>query len=100
MNKQKQGNVYIMGSESLVLYVGSTSDLEKRVYEHKNKLDPNSFTARYSVNKLLYYEAGGGLGAALDREKKIKGWKREKKLDLIRKKNPSFRDLAFDWYDD
>ncbi len=96
---EDEGSVYIMGSESLVFYVGSTSNLEKRVYEHKNKLDPNSFTARYNVNKLLYYETGGSVSSAIEREKQIKRWKRSKKLELIQKKNPTFYDLATDWYD-
>ncbi len=96
----KEGYIYIMGSETLVLYVGSTHNLENRVYEHKNKLVPNSFTARYNVNKLLYFEGPGDITSALDREQEIKKWNRKKKLILIRTKNPYLKDLAEDWYDD
>jgi len=94
-----QGFVYIMGSASRVLYVGSTYDLEKRVYEHKNKLDEKSFTARYNINKLLYFETTGSVANAINREKQIKGLKREKKLRLIEWRNPYYKDAASDWYD-
>lgn len=90
----RKGFVYIMGSNSLTLYVGSTDDLEKRVYQHKTKQDPHSFTARYNIYKLLYYEVSDCLDSALQRERQIKGWKREKKLKLIKTKNLYFKDLA------
>ncbi len=88
-----------MGGDSLVLYVGATTDLEKRIYEHKNKYDEKSFTARYNINKLLYFEIVGSMENALGREKQLKRWKRERKLDLIKSKNISFQDLSDDWYD-
>ncbi len=96
----QQGFVYIMGSNSLVLYVGSTDNLEERVYSHKTKTERSSFTTRYNVNKLLYYEAGESLNSALERERQIKGWKRIKKLNLIKTKNPYYKDIAANWFDD
>ncbi|MCF7905858.1 GIY-YIG nuclease family protein [Candidatus Gracilibacteria bacterium] len=96
---EKQGSVYILGSETKVLYVGVTSDLQKRIYEHKNHLVPG-FTDRYNVTKLLYYETGGDMYSTIEREKQIKGWLRKKKLELIETQNPYYKDLAEDWYED
>ena len=62
-----------------VLYTGVTNDLIRRVYEHKNHADPNSFTAKYRVEKLIYFEETTDVKAAIEREKQIKGWKRDKK---------------------
>lgn len=87
-----------MGSETLVLYIGVTSDLEKRVWEHKKHIVPG-FTERYNITKLLYYESGGDMYGAITREKQIKGWLRKKKLALIETMNPIYKDLAQDWYD-
>ncbi|MCF7918002.1 GIY-YIG nuclease family protein, partial [Candidatus Gracilibacteria bacterium] len=95
---EKQGFVYIMGSATLVLYVGVTSDLEKRVWEHKSH-SVSGFTDRYNITKLLYYESGGDMYGAITREKQIKGWLRKKKLALIETINPYYKDLAGDWYD-
>ena len=72
--------VYILTNNSnTVLYTGVTNDLIRRVYEHKNHADPNSFTAKYRVEKLIYFEETTDVKAAIEREKKIKGWKRDKK---------------------
>lgn len=85
--------VYIMASKKNgTLYTGVTSDLVKRVYEHKNNL-VDGFTKKYGVHMLVYYEAGGDLDGALQREKQIKEWKRAWKIALIEKDNPSWRDL-------
>jgi putative endonuclease len=95
----KGGFTYIVASRSMVLYTGVTSDLEKRVWQHKNKAIPG-FTARYDVDRLLHYEFYEGIEAAIAREKQIKGWVRRKKLALIAQMNPDFVDLAptlFDW---
>ncbi len=95
----KGGFVYIVASRSLVLYTGVTSDLEKRVWQHKNKALPG-FTARYDVDRLMYYEFYEAIEAAIAREKQIKGWMRRKKIDLITRMNPHFVDLAptlFHW---
>ncbi|MBN1368588.1 MAG: GIY-YIG nuclease family protein [Dehalococcoidales bacterium] len=89
-------SVYIMASKrNGTLYVGFTSDLIKRVYEHKNNL-ADGFTKKYSVHILVYYESDGDLEGALQREKQIKEWKREWKIALIEKDNPSWRDLYED----
>ena len=85
--------VYIMSNASGTLYTGVTSDLRRRVSEHKSKRT-GGFTARYNVAKLVYFEATTGIRAALEREKEIKGWRREKKVRLIEASNPSWKDLA------
>ncbi len=76
-----------------VLYTGVTSNLEKRVYEHKTKLI-KGFTEKYNVDKLIYYEIFGEIEDAIEREKKIKKGSRQKKIDLISKMNPSWNDLS------
>ncbi len=75
-----------------MLYTGVTSGLIKRVYEHKNKL-ADGFTQKYNVNKLVYYEIFGDIMSAIEREKQIKGWVRKKKIALIEKENPEWKDL-------
>ena len=86
--------VYILTNKHhTVLYTGVTRDLIRRVYEHKNHVDPNSFTAKYKVNKLVYFEETNDVKAAIEREKQIKSWKRENKIALITKSNPRFLDL-------
>lgn len=75
-----------------VLYTGVTNDIIRRVYEHKNKLQ-KGFTAKYYVNKLVYYEMYSDISDAIAREKQIKGWTRKKKDTLIKTLNPSLRDL-------
>jgi putative endonuclease len=89
--------VYIMGSKSGTLYVGMTSDIKKRVYEHKNHSMPG-FTDKYNIDKLLYVETTGGPSSAINREKQIKAWKREKKVALIDSINSEWNDLSEDWY--
>ena len=86
--------VYFLTSrDNKVLYVGITNNLPRRIYEHKNSLDKKSFTSRYCVNKLVYYEYTGDVRAAIQREKQIKGWNRERKNKLIESKNPDWKDL-------
>lgn len=85
--------VYLMASaRNGTLYLGVTSDLVKRVYEHKNKLLPG-FTTRYDVNRLVWFECGGSSIAAIEREKEIKKWRRAWKIRLIEESNPGWRDL-------
>lgn len=92
MNK-KQYYVYIATNKSnRVLYTGVTNNLLRREYEHKEKL-VESFTSRYNVNKLIYFEIFDSIADAITREKQIKGGSRLKKLQLIRKMNPDFEDL-------
>ena len=86
--------VYILtNNNNTVLYTGVTNDLIRRVYEHKNHTDPNSFTAKYKVEKLIYFEETTDVKSAIEREKQIKSWKRDKKIALIIKTNPRFFDL-------
>ncbi|MDP2631982.1 MAG: GIY-YIG nuclease family protein [Candidatus Uhrbacteria bacterium] len=85
--------VYIMANPpNNVLYIGFTSDLAKRVYEHRNKLSPG-FTKKYNVIKCVYYEVGEDYDSMLAREKQLKNWRREKKDWLISKMNPDWKDL-------
>lgn len=89
----KQPAVYIMASRrNGTLYTGVTSDLVKRVYEHRNHL-VKGFTKRYDVCTLVWYELHGDMFSAIAREKAIKEWKRKWKLRLIENGNPSWRDL-------
>ena len=88
--------VYILTNwNDKVMYIGVTNNLKRRIYEHKNKLI-NGFTARYNVNKLVYFEDTRDVRAAIAREKQIKGGSRKKKVDLVNGLNPEWRDL----YDD
>ena len=90
--------VYILDSKSGTLYTGITSNLFRRVNEHKNHKLPG-FTDKYNVNRLLYYEKHGTPAEAIKREKQIKSWRREKKIKLIDAENPAWNDLAENWYD-
>ena len=81
-----------------VLYTGVTNNLERRIYEHRNKLIPG-FTSKYNVHKLVYFEETNDINAALAREKEIKGWRREKKNRLIEQINPSWADLSEGWFE-
>jgi len=96
--KEYQYYVYIMSSESGVLYTGVTNSLERRVWEHKTQ-KIKGFTTRYRVNTLVYYEDTNDIGAAITREKEIKGWVRKKKVALINSVNPEWRDLSLDFMD-
>ena len=85
--------VYILTNKSnKVLYTGITSNLIKRVYEHKQKL-VDGFTKRYNVNKLVYYDYSEDVYGAIQREKQIKGKLRKKKIEIIEKMNPEWKDL-------
>jgi putative endonuclease len=90
--------VYIMSSESGTLYVGMTSDIKRRVYEHRNHLIPG-FTDKYNIDKLLYFESISDAASAINSEKQIKTWRREKKVSLIDSINAAWNDLSTDWYD-
>ena len=86
--------VYILSNRlNTVIYTGMTKDLVRRVYEHKHHLDPDSFTAKYGVTKLVYYESTSDVKAAIEREKQIKSWSRKKKNALICRDNPEWKDL-------
>jgi len=89
--------VYLLTNwNNKVIYVGITNDLERRIYEHKEKL-VKGFTEKYNVNKLVYYEQTPDINAALNREKEIKKWRREKKNRLVVNTNPLWRDLSEDF---
>ena len=88
---------YIVASRSLTLYIGMTGDLERRVFEHKCKLR-DGFSAQYNCERLVWFERFLDPRRAIAREKQLKGWRREKKLALIKKTNPSWVDLSENWY--
>ena len=92
----KTFHVYILASPTRRLYVGLTSDLARRVYEHKNGLVPG-FTARYNITRLVHFEETNSARAAIAREKQIKGWLRNRKIALIESRNPAWEDLAEGW---
>ena len=79
-----------------VLYTGITNDLERRIYEHKNKL-LKGFTAKYNINKLVYFDYTEDVTSTISREKQIKGWDRQKKNELIESINPQWKDLSVDF---
>ena len=90
---EEQAYIYFMSNRyNKVLYVGITSNLIKRVWEHKNKV-VDGFTKRYNLNKLVYYEIYDDIETAINREKQIKSWPRKKKIVLINAFNPSWDDL-------
>ena len=88
---------YILASRTKVLYIGVTSDLERRIYEHKHKLT-EGFTTKYNVDRLVFFETTSDANAAITREKQLKGWTRAKKKALVETANPTWRDLSEDWY--
>ena len=86
--------VYILSNKTnTTIYTGVTNNLLRRVYEHRHNADPHSFTAKYGVHKLVYFEFTGDIRAALEREKQIKSWSRAKKNTLVTTKNPGWNDL-------
>jgi putative endonuclease len=92
----KQFYVYIMTNQNnTVLYTGVTSELQAKIFQHKSK-SVRSFTSRYNIGKLVYFEELPDAIVAIKREKQIKGGSRQKKLDLINKLNPAWRDLYED----
>ena len=91
--REKKGYVYLMtNSTNTVIYAGVTSDLVKRVYQHREKLI-EGFTKKYNVTKVVYYEVFDDIESAIQREKQIKGGSRGKKMALITASNPDFNDL-------
>jgi len=86
--------VYIMSNHAHTLYTGMTGDLLRRVREHKEHRIKNAFTARYTFNRLVWYEFVASEDDAEKREKQIKGWSRAKRVELIQSKNPNWADLT------
>jgi len=89
--------VYILTNwNNHVMYVGVTNNLQRRIYEHKEKLI-DGFTSKYNVNKLVYYEETTDVKSAISREKELKGWRRSKKDALVVTMNQNWEDLSKDW---
>lgn len=88
--------VYLLASKSRRLYVGVTNNLERRLYEHKQKL-VDGFTKSYNIDRLVFFESTNDVRSALEREKEIKRWRREKKIALIETMNPAWDDLSESW---
>ena len=89
--------VYILSSSRGTLYTGVTNNIWNRVLIHKRKAN-TGFTSKYSIDRLIYYEETRYINIAIAREKEIKGWRRNKKLGLIRSFNHEFKDLSLSWY--
>jgi len=95
--EDKKYYVYLLTNwNNKVMYIGVTSNLTKRIYEHKNKL-VKGFTEKYKINKLVYFEETTDVMTALQREKEIKKWRREKKNQLVNQVNPRWKDLSLEW---
>ena len=91
--------VYILASKrNGTLYIGVTNNIERRVLEHKNEIN-NSFTKKYNIKQLVYFEEFNDINDAILREKRFKKWKRKWKLYLIESNNPQWKDLSEGWYD-
>ena len=89
--------VYILTNKyNTVVYTGVTNNLERRLYEHRNHF-VDGFTKRYNLNKLVYFETTSDVDSAIEREKQIKGWKRDRKNALVESVNPQWNDLSSDW---
>jgi putative endonuclease len=97
MVRERAYFVYILASLSRVLYVGATSDLCRRMYQHKTGVIPG-FTSKYKINRLVYYETTPNSRAAVAREREIKGWTRERKCRLVEQTNLGWEDLAVSWF--
>ena len=89
--------VYMVASRSRTLYTGVTNNLGRRVWEHKEGIVPG-FTRRYRAHRLVYFETYANVRRAIDREKEIKAWRREKKVELVNSVNPTWHDLAAGWF--
>ena len=98
MGREYHFYVYILQSASRrALYIGMTNNLHKRVCQHKNH-SCEGFSDDYNATRLVYWESFEDVRNAIDREKQLKGWRREKKMWLIARLNPRWQDLAADWY--
>ena len=88
--------VYILSSKYKKTYIGVTNNLERRLYEHKNKLIVGH-TSKYNIYRLVYFEQFSDIQQAIARETQLKDWRREKKVALIEAKNPEWKDLSEEW---
>ena len=98
MFREKTYYVYILTNRSGTLYIGVTDDLLKRLDQHKRSLVAG-FASTYRIDRLVYFEETSDVFAALEREKQIKKWRRQKKIDLINSMNPKWVDLSEEWRD-
>ncbi|MEW6194240.1 MAG: GIY-YIG nuclease family protein [Bacteroidota bacterium] len=89
--------VYIMTNKSKTLYIGMTNDLRRRVYEHKNKL-LDGFTKKYNITKLVYFEESPDANSVIAREKQLKNWHRDWKINLIESVNKEWKNLSEGWF--
>jgi putative endonuclease len=89
--------VYILANGFKRLYIGVTTNLQERIWEHKNHIYPGSFTARYNITQLVYFERYSLITTAIAREKELKGWLRIRKIALIVGENPTWKDLSAEW---
>jgi len=97
MTEDRQYYVYILTNKSNnVLYIGVTNDLIRRIFEHKNKL-VEGFAKKYNLRKLVYYEATDDIESAINREKQLKNWHRDWKINLVDQFNPDWKDLSDDF---
>ena len=97
MPSKRRYYVYLITNwNNKVMYVGVSNYLERRIYEHKKKL-VKGFTKKYNVNKLVYFEETQDVATAINREKEIKKWRREKKNQLVNRINPTWQDLSLEW---
>lgn len=97
MQKYHQYFIYLLTNwNNKLMYVGMTNNLERRIYEHRNKL-VDGYTKKYNIYKLVYFEETSDVMAAISREKEVKKWRREKKNDLVNAVNPGWKDLSVDW---
>ncbi|MBI3128213.1 MAG: GIY-YIG nuclease family protein [Candidatus Tectomicrobia bacterium] len=91
-------HVYVMTNEARQLFIGATSNLAQRVYEHKNGL-VSAYCTRHGIARLVYFEEARSPQAAVEREQQIKSWLRKRKVELIESINPTWHDLAQGWMD-
>ncbi len=99
LKPKHQYSVYILSNKKNgTLYIGMTNNLDRRIFEHKNKLI-EGFSKKYDLNILVYFEVYQYVNDAILREKRLKNWNRQWKINLIEEDNPKWNDLALDWYD-
>ncbi len=99
LKPEHQYSLYILtNKKNGTLYIGMTNNLERRIFEHKNKLI-EGFTKKYGLDKLVYFEMYPYVNDAILREKRLKAWNRQWKINLIEENNSDWHDLASDWYD-
>jgi len=92
----KQYYVYILSGYTRTLYIGVTNDIKRRIVEHKEKLI-EGFTKMYNIDRLVYFDTFREVNDALAREKQLKKWSRKKKIELIERDNPQWKDLSLEW---